>query len=309
MIDTHLNHLPHQPAIPADADRAARALRDRYRESGLRPLKRLGQHFLADLNLARRIASEAGPPGGPVLEIGAGLGALTFPLAAAGHTGLVVEIDRRLAEWLADALAPWPSLRVIRADIRTLDFQALDFAGLGLALRGEPLRVIGNLPYVLTSEILLKLVREVTALASAVIMVQEDVAARLTAPPGSRTYGSLTVALALRFVVETVVRAPRQAFWPAPEVDSTVLRLTPRPAPDLGDPDWLECVVRAGFAQRRKTLASALASGLGLARPAVEAVLRRLGIDPTRRAETIAPADFVRLAAELAGAPAGERGA
>jgi len=275
-------------AAAADATAAARALRERYRDAGLRPTKRFGQHFLADLNLARKIVTEVGPPGeGPLLEIGAGLGALTFPLAAAGHAGVAIEIDRRLAAWLAEALAPWPRIQVIHGDIRTFDLQ------------GDRLRVVGNLPYYLTSEVLFKLVRARTSLASAVIMVQDDVAARLLAPPSTRAYGSLTVAMALQFAIEPVLRVPRQAFWPAPEVDSAVVRLTPRAPQESGGGVWLERVVRAGFAQRRKTVARSLAAGLGLPRPAVEACLSQLGLDPSRRAETLAPDDFVRLAAAL----------
>jgi 16S rRNA (adenine1518-N6/adenine1519-N6)-dimethyltransferase len=272
---------------------AARALRDRYRRAGIRPTKRLGQHFLADLNLARKIVAEVGPPGaGPVVEIGAGLGALTFLLAAAGHSGVAIEIDRRLATWLAEGLAPWPRIQVVRADIRTLDLP-------GLAGQANRVRVVGNLPYYLTSEVLFKLVRAGTSLASAVIMIQDDVAARLLAPPGTRAYGSLTVAMALRFTSEMVLRVPRQAFWPAPEVDSAVLRLNPR-RQELSDHTWIERVVRAGFSQRRKTLARSLAAGLDVPRPAVEVCLRRLGLDPSRRAETLAPDDFVRLATALA---------
>lgn len=277
----------------AAAGAAARTLRERYRAAGLRPRKRLGQHFLADLNLARKIVDELPPPAaaGPVLEIGAGLGALTFLIAARGHAGVAVEVDAQLAAWLAEALAPWPRLRVAGEDVRTLDFAA--------AAGATRLCVVGNLPYCITSDIVLQLVREAPVLERAVIMVQDDVAARLAAPPGTRAYGSLTVAVALRFEVQPVVRAPRQAFWPAPEVDSMVLRLVPRQAPDLGDPVRLEQVVRAAFAQRRKTLAKGLAAGLALERPAVEAELRALGLDPACRAETLAPGDFVRLARAL----------
>ena len=285
----------------ARASTAARALRERYRAAGLRPRKHLGQHFLADLNLARKIVAELpAPPGaGPVLEIGAGLGALTFLIAERGHIGVAVEVDKQLAAWLAEALAPWPQFRVAGADIRTLDFAT--------AAGAPRLSVAGNLPYCLTSDIVLQLVREAPVIERAVIMVQDDVAARLAAPPGTRAYGSLTVAVALRFEVQPVLRAPRQAFWPAPDVDSMVLRLVPRPAPDLGDPARLERVVRAAFAQRRKTLAKSLAAGLALERPALEAEIHALGLDPACRAETLAPGDFVRLARALA-APGEEPG-
>lgn len=298
----HPSRDPHPAA--SSAALAGRALRERYRAAGLRPSKRLGQHFLADLNLARKIIAQIGPPdAGPVLEIGAGLGALTFLLAEAGYTGIAVEVDRRLADWLDEALAPWPHMKVVEADIRTFGFTDI----VGDSASG--LRVVGNLPYYLTSEILFRLKHERAGLARAIVMVQDDVADRLLASPGSRTYGSLTVAMALDFTIEPVLRAPRQAFWPAPDVDSAVLRLTPHAAhsdsPDRRpggplDPDRLERVVRAGFAQRRKTLGRALAAGLAIERSAVEEALRAIDLDPGRRAETLAPDDFVRVARALA---------
>ncbi len=286
-------------AVHGDAAVAASALRARYRATGIRPAKRLGQHFLADLNLARKIVAELGPPdpASPVLEIGPGLGALTFLLAEAGHTAVAVEIDPRLADWLGEALAPWPRVAVATADIRTFSLDRV---------AGSRLRVVGNLPYYLTSEILLQLKRESARIASAVVMMQDEVAARLLAGPGSRAYSSLTVALALDFAIESCFRVPRQAFWPAPDVDSAIVRLTPLAAAAggaLASPArraLVERVVRAGFAHRRKTLASSLAAELPIARPRLETHLRALDLDPTRRAETLAPVDFVRLAAALA---------
>ncbi len=281
------------PIVPGDAEAAARALRERYRAAAIRPAKRLGQHFLADLNLARKIVTELGPPdpARPVLEIGAGLGALTFLLAAAGHRGMAVEVDPRLAEWLATALAPWPHFTVAEADVRTFRFDRVAATGL---------RVVGNLPYYLTSEILLALKREASRLERAVVMVQDEVATRLLADPGSRAYGSLTVALALDFALRLRLRVPRQAFWPAPDIDSAVIALTPHPPRALGDRARLERVVRASFAQRRKTLARSLAAELGIPHPRLLQVLGDLDIDPKRRAETLAPDDFVRLAQALA---------
>ena len=287
-------------AGPGDAAaRAASDLRARYRAAGIRPAKRLGQHFLADLNLARKIVAEIGPPdaASPVLEIGPGLGALTFLLAAAGHAAVAVEIDPRLGDWLAEALAPWPRVEVITADIRSFPLERV---------AASRLRVVGNLPYYLTSEILLGLKRESARIASAVVMMQDEVATRLLAAPGSRAYSSLTVALALDFAIESCFRVPRQAFWPAPDVDSAIVRLTPLAAAAggaLASPArraLVERVVRAGFAHRRKTLASSLAAELPIPRPRLETHLRALDLDPTRRAETLAPVDFVRLAAALA---------
>jgi 16S rRNA (adenine1518-N6/adenine1519-N6)-dimethyltransferase len=275
--------------LPTDA---ARALRERYRSLGLRPRKQLGQHFLADLNLARKIVDAVGEPGPPVLEIGAGLGALTFLLAERGHTVLAVEVDRHLADPLREALAPWPAVQVIHADIRSLEVERL-------APPGKLLRVAGNLPYNLTSEILLQLRRAARAFTSATLMVQDDVAERLAAAPGSKAYGSLTITLGLTFKIALILRVPRQAFWPAPDVDSAVIQLVPR-AQREPDDAWIERVVRAGFGQRRKTLVNALAAGLAADREEIATAMQAAGIAAGSRAEVLSPADFIRLARALA---------
>ncbi|HWN82310.1 MAG TPA: 16S rRNA (adenine(1518)-N(6)/adenine(1519)-N(6))-dimethyltransferase RsmA [Candidatus Udaeobacter sp.] len=284
---------PIDSQLPAEA---ARALRERYRAAGRQPRKQLGQHFLADLNLARKIVDALGEPGGPVLEIGAGLGALTFLLAERGHRVLAVEVDRQLADELREALAPWPQVQVIQADIRTLDLAHRDFAPPDAT--GPRLRIVGNLPYNLTSEILIQLLRAADVFSSAVVMIQDDVAERLAAAPGGKSYGSLTVTLGLAFAIELFLRVPRQAFWPAPAVDSAVIRLDPH-ASRPPDERWIEQVVRAGFGQRRKTLGKALAAGLALERERIESTMRAAGLDPGARAETLSPADFVRLARAL----------
>jgi 16S rRNA (adenine1518-N6/adenine1519-N6)-dimethyltransferase len=281
---------PIESQLPAEA---ARTLRERYRAAGRHPRKQLGQHFLADLNLARKIVDAVGEPGGPVLEIGAGLGALTFLLAERGHQVQAVEVDRQLADELRGAMAPWPSVQVIQADIRTLDL-----ATLAPGTPGTRLRIAGNLPYNLTSEILIQLLRAADAFSSAVLMVQDDVAERLAAEPGGKAYGSLTVTLGLAFAIELFLRVPRQAFWPAPAVDSAVIRLDPHPTrpPDFR---WIEQVVRAAFGQRRKTIGKALAAGLGIERDRIETAIRATGLDPAARAEVLSPADFVHLARAL----------
>jgi 16S rRNA (adenine1518-N6/adenine1519-N6)-dimethyltransferase len=313
------------PIEAEDAARAGRALRERYREAGVRPQKRLGQHFLADLNLARKIAdlAMAGPatpdpapaqaptqvpaPPGAVFEIGAGLGALTFFFAARGERVTAVEIDPRLADWLRESLAPWPGVRVIPGDIRTIRLGDVAAEVAEVDAGAAPLRVAGNLPYYLTSEILLQLMRERSAIASAVVMVQDEVAERLTAQPGTKAYGSLTVTLGLAFDIELLLRVPHQAFWPAPDVDSAVIRLTPRPWNTDMDPALIERVVRAAFGQRRKTLGNVLPTGLGIGRDIVAAALEAVHVDPRRRAETLSAGDFIALATALAPALAPEQ--
>ncbi len=288
---------------------AARQLRARFRADNLRADRRLGQHFLADLNLAAKIVDLLPPTtAGPVLEIGPGLGALTFLLLERGHQLLAVEIDPRLAGWLAEALEPWPAARIRQDDFCRLDLDALAAEMLRDAApdndSGKPprLQVIGNLPYYATSEILLKLLAARRWLGDVVLTMQREVAARLTAPPGTRTYGSLSVACGRWATVESCVRLPATAFWPAPEVESTVVRLRWREAteiePGVTDPVF-ERVVRAAFAQRRKRLENSLAMALGIDRKVAVAAATEASILPGSRAEDLSPADFARLALTL----------
>ncbi|MGD8395865.1 MAG: 16S rRNA (adenine(1518)-N(6)/adenine(1519)-N(6))-dimethyltransferase RsmA, partial [Candidatus Eiseniibacteriota bacterium] len=289
-----------------DPRQVARDLRERFRAAELRASKRLGQHFMADLNLAAKLVALLPPPArGPVVEIGPGLGALTFLLVAAGHRVVAYELDPRLAAWLAEALAPWPAAEVRQQDFRTVDLEALA-AELGAA-PADRLQVIGNLPYYATSEIVLQLVAARRRLDVSVLTMQREVAERLVAAPGSRAYGALTVALALRARATLELRLPRTAFWPAPDVDSAVLRLDwqsgaerregaegsrvgsdgvengglegrgsaaagEAPPRDATPGDALiEAVVRAAFAQRRKRLDNSLAAALAIDRAAARA--------------------------------------
>jgi 16S rRNA (adenine1518-N6/adenine1519-N6)-dimethyltransferase len=307
---------------PPDPRQVARALRERFRAADLRASKRLGQHFMADLNLAAKIVALLPPPGrGPVIEIGPGLGALTFLLVAGGYRVLAFELDPRLAGWLAEALAPWPSAEIRHQDIGQVDLAALA-AELGVAgASASRLQVIGNLPYYATSEIVLALIAARRHLDVAVLTMQREVAERLVAAPGSRAYGALTVALALRARAALELRLPRTAFWPAPDVDSAVLRIDWLAAGSAArrddarsddglsddglsddtplDDALLETVVRAAFAQRRKRLDNSLASARGIARAEVRAAVAAAGIPDGARAEDVAPETFVRLAAEL----------
>jgi len=297
-----------------DARAAARSLRARFRAEKLRATRRLGQHFLADLNLAGKIVDLLPPPAaGPVLEIGPGLGALTFLLVERGYRVLAVEIDPRLAAWLEEALTPWPEAWVRRADIRELDVTALA-AGLMAESAGgcdrkpagaapaQKLQVIGNLPYYATSEILIQLLAHRRYLGDLVLTMQREVGARLSAPPGSRTYGSLSVALGLRASIESCLRLPATAFWPAPDVESMVVRLRWRETPGLpaGVSDRVfERIVRAAFAQRRKRLENSLATTLEIDRADATAAAEEACVPAGARAEALSPEDFVRLAAAL----------
>jgi 16S rRNA (adenine1518-N6/adenine1519-N6)-dimethyltransferase len=251
--------------------------------------KRFGQNFLADPHYVARIVAAVHPqPGDNLVEIGPGLGALTAPLIERAGRISAVEIDRDLAARLEQRFSP-DQLALHVAD--ALDF---DYATLGPALR-----VVGNLPYNISSPLLFRLARYDTQIVDLHVMLQREVVARMTAEPATADYGRLTVMLRAKFAVRRLFIVPAGAFSPAPKVESAVARLTPLGAakPAIADEALFADVVQHAFGQRRKTLRNALSA---LATPAD---LEAVGIDPSARGETLAIGDFVRLANRLAGAP------
>lgn len=276
-----------------------RRLRARLADLGLRPSRRLGQHFLLDRRAFERIVDLAAPgPGDAVLEVGPGTGVLTRLLAERAGRVVAIEADRRFEPLLREVLADRPNAQVVFGDALALDWQPL--------LAGWPggRLFAANLPYGITSPVLLRLVDPALALRRAVVMVQREVAERLVAAPGSKAYGALTVAVRLRAQVDLAFRVGRERFWPRPEVESAVVVITPVDRSWPLPADRIEPVVRAVFRARRKTLRNALATGLGLPRPQAERALAGAGIDGERRPETLSPEEFARLAAALL--PAGD---
>jgi len=253
----------------------------------------LGQHFLRDAGVARAIVDLVAPARGDlVVEIGPGEGALTGELAGRAGRVVALEIDRGLVEGLR---ARVPSVEVIEADARVWDYGALARPRDGRVL------VVGNLPYSVGKPILAALIAARTAIDEMALMLQREVAERVAAAPGGKTYGSLSIYVQLNWRVELAMRVPPGAFRPPPKVESAVLRLAPLPAPrvDLADERRFEAVVRAAFAQRRKTLANALASGLGVAVATVREAAAGAGVDPGRRAETLNIQEFAEVARRL----------
>jgi len=252
--------------------------------------KRLGQHFLLDLNLTRRIARAAAPLGrGTVIEVGPGPGGLTRALLLEGAARVVaIEVDPRALAALAElAAAAAGRLQVIEADALTLDA-----AGLGAA----PRRIVANLPYNISTVLLVRWLHAADAIADMVLMFQKEVVSRLVALPRSKDYGRLSVLAQHVCEVRRLFDVPPAAFVPPPKVTSSVARLTPRPASQrLTDLAPLETVTAAAFGQRRKMLRGALA---GIFADPV-AILESLGLSPMARAEELSVADFVRLARAL----------
>ena len=249
------------------------------------PRRRFGQNFLADPHYVARIVAAVDPqPGDNVVEIGPGLAALTGDLVArAGHV-TAIEIDRDLAARLRERFTP------AQLTLHTADALAFDFATLGTGLR-----VVGNLPYNISSPLLFHLAAQDARIRDLHVMLQKEVVARMTAAPGTADYGRLTVMLQAKFRVARLFVVPPGAFRPAPKVESAVARLVPLHGdkPAIADEALFARVVAAAFAQRRKTLRNALAALAGA--PALQAA----GIDPSARGETLAVADFVRLANAL----------
>lgn len=265
---------------------AARRLLD---EHGLAPRRADGQNFLVDANTVDKIVAFAElRPDDAVLEIGPGLGSLTVALARAVRRVVAVEIDAGLVAVLSERLAGLSGLELHHADALEVDYAALS---------DEPLRLVASLPYGQATALLLHALAS-PAVEDAFVMVQREVGQRWAAAPGSGAYGAPTVRLALQAEVEIAFAVPRTVFYPAPHVDSVMVRVTRRPdAPDRRELDRVDRVVDAAFAQRRKTLRNSL-SRLA-AKPEVVAACRRVGIDPGRRPERLSAEDFRRLAGAL----------
>lgn len=252
----------------------------------VRAKKRLGQHFLDDSHYIDRIVASIAPRADDaIVEIGPGEGALTLPLLRAAGRMTAIELDTDLLPRLRAATATLGTLDIVQSDVLNIDFSML--------AAGRQLRVAGNLPYYISSPILFHCLQHIDALRDMHFMLQKEVVQRMAAVPGSKIYGRLSIMLQLVCRVEALFEVPASAFRPPPKVDSAVVRLTPLPPsqrPQV-DTDRLHGIVKAAFAQRRKTLSNALRGWF------TADTLAQAGIDPRARAETLPPHAFVRLAA------------
>lgn len=261
------------------------------------PRKRFGQHFLHDQNILSRIVEAVAPlPGEALIEIGPGEGALTFPLLRAARKLTAIELDRDLIAPLRSRSAGLGDLNVINADVLNVDFADL---AQQLAGTSSQLRIVGNLPYNISTPILFHCLQYAASIRDMHFMLQKEVVERMGAVAGSKVYGRLSVMLQLRCTVEPLFEVPPSAFRPPPKVDSAVVRLTPLAQAAMPRQDFshIDRVVRAAFGQRRKTLTNSLRdliSAEGFA---------HAGIDPAARAEQLNPQQFVQLAATIESAP------
>ena len=264
--------------------------------------KSLGQNFLIDTNVLNRIVDFAEMSSETAaIEIGPGIGALTEQLAKRAKKVIAFEIDQRLLPILGETLEPYDNVKIIHSDVLKANVKQVveeEFE------KDQDIMVVANLPYYVTTPILFKLLEEQLPIRGIVVMLQKEVADRIAAAPGTKDYGSLSIALQYYTEAETVMIVPRTVFVPQPNVDSAVIRLTKRekPAVMVQDEAFFFEVVRASFAQRRKTLMNNLVNnlqGIPKDKELLEQTLQEAGIDPKRRGETLSIEEFGRLSDAL----------
>lgn len=264
-------------------------------ELGIRPTKTRGQNFVVDANTVRRIVRVADVgPNDVVVEVGPGLGSLTLALLPEVKHVIAIEVDETLAEALPSTVAEFAPELADRLDVVAADAMRVT------SLPGPPpTALVANLPYNVAVPVLLHLLEAYPTLSRVLVMVQKEVADRLAAPPGSRTYGVPSVKAAWYADVRPAGLVSRTVFWPAPNVDSGLVAMRRREPPSEADREAVFAVVDAAFAQRRKTLRAALSSWAGSA-AAAEDVLRAAGVDPKTRGERLSVEDFARIASRMA---------
>ena len=266
-------------------------------EYGFKFSKSLGQNFLTDKNIIDEIVDGAGiEPEDTVLEIGPGIGVITYEAAQLAKKVIAVEIDKSLLPILAETLSEYENVKVINEDILKLDINKLiEDEGM------ENVKIMGNLPYYITTPIIMKILEEGVKASSITIMMQKEVADRIKAGPGTKAYGALSVAVQYYCTVDKVASVPRSVFVPQPNVDSVVLRLNIRSekAVKLDNEKLFFDCVKAGFGQRRKTLLNSLQKVNGVDKNIVMQSLASAGIEESRRAETLTIEEFALIANEV----------
>ncbi len=271
-----------------------RALLERH---GFHFSKKLGQNFLINPSVCPRMAEACGAcPDSGVLEIGPGIGVLTRELAQRAGRVVAIELDDRLLPVLAQTLAGQDHVKIVQGDCMKLDLHRLLQEEFG----DRPVSVCANLPYYITSPILMGLLESRLPVTSITVMVQKEAAQRLCATPGTREAGAVTLAVAYYAEADTLFQVSRGSFMPAPQVDSSVIRLTIRQQPpcDVQDEKTLFRLIRAGFGQRRKTLLNSLTAA-GFTKEALATGLAAAGLSPTARAEELTLPQFAALADAL----------
>lgn len=269
-------------------------IRDVLSRHGFSFSKGLGQNFLINPTVCPRMAEMGNAkPGWGIIEIGAGVGVLTAELARRADKVVCIEIDSRLLPVLDETLAEFDNIKIVNEDVLKVDLHKLieqEFAGM-------PVAVCANLPYYITSPIIMNLLEAHLPIASLTVMVQKEAAARLCAEPGSREVGAVSIAVRYYSEPKILFQVSRGSFVPAPEVDSTVIRLDVRDHPpvEVGSEEQFFKVVRAAFSQRRKTLPNTLSAGLGIPKAQAIEMLEKAGIPTNLRAEQLTLDQFALL--------------
>ena len=252
--------------------------------------KKLGQNFLIKRGIVDEIVHAAElTPGEPVLEVGPGIGTLTQGLAQSGADVTAIELDRRLLDVLDTTLASYDNVRIVHGDVLKLDVPTI--------MNHKPFKVVANLPYYITTPIIMSLLESKLPIERLVVMVQKEVALRMVAKPGTKDYGALSVAVQYYTEPDIVLDVPPKSFLPAPTVTSSVIRcvLRDKPPVDVIDEKLFFRVVKAGFAQRRKTFANTMKT-TGLSKDRIEELLAKANIDGQRRGETFTLQEFADVA-------------
>ncbi|WP_294541873.1 16S rRNA (adenine(1518)-N(6)/adenine(1519)-N(6))-dimethyltransferase RsmA [uncultured Gemmiger sp.] len=264
--------------------------------------KGFGQNFIINPGICPRIAEEAGiGPGWGALEVGPGIGVLTEQLAKRADKVVSVEVDKRLEPLLAETMAGYDNFKLVMGDVLKVDLAALLKEEFG----DRPVAVCANLPYYITSPILMRLLEEKLPVENITVMVQKEAAQRLCAAPGTREAGAISYAVAYYSTPKMLFTVQPGSFYPAPRVTSAVIRLDVHKQPAVEVPDGDEAglfrLIRASFSQRRKTIANVVASGLNLPKPQVLEALQAAGLDARLRPEQLTLQDYCRLLGTLRG--------
>ena len=279
---------------------SAKAVRDIQNRFSFTFKKGLGQNFLTSGDILERIADSAGDAdsaGGGIIEVGPGFGALTQRLAQHAEKVVAIEIDERLIEVLSYTLSDLDNVKIVQGDILKIDLAEL----IKTEFDGKRVSLAANLPYYITTPIIVKLLEERLPLESITVLVQKEVADRIAAKPATKDYGALSVLCQYFTKPEIIAKVPAALFVPPPKVDSAVVRLEmlPEPSVKATDEDMFFKTVRAAFSQRRKTLLNCLCSFFGLPKDELKKIGDEVGIDLSRRGETLSLDEFARLSDRL----------
>jgi len=256
-----------------------------------RPRKRFGQHFLREPHIIDKIIKAINPlPEQHLVEIGPGQGALTFPLLNSHCQLDLIELDRDLIDWLVQQTTAFPQLKIHHADVLTFDFKTL-------ITKQQPLRLVGNLPYNISTPLLFHLITAIDIIQDMTFMLQKEVVDRMIATPATADYGRLSVMLQYHYQIKHLFNVAPGAFYPPPQVNSSIVQLFPHPTPpvDIQNQQQFAQIVSQAFSQRRKTLRNTLKKQF------TDQDFMTIGIDPQRRAETLTLQEFAQLANLLHG--------